>query len=88
VGLEEPDREEERLRRAAAEQLLGRRRDRVDLGRADVDDVVVAEDGGVDGQVLLADERRPVARLAQRMDDVAAVVVQRPASGGRGPSSR
>ena len=80
VGLEEADREEERLRRPAAEQLLGRGRDRVDLRGADVDDVVVAEHARVDGEVLLADERRPVAGLAQRVDDVAAVVVELPAA--------
>ena len=75
VGLEEPDREEERLRRTAAQELRAagaiewtrgrrcRRRGR-SPGRR------------VDGQVLLADERGPVAGVAQRMHDVAPVVVR------------
>jgi hypothetical protein len=52
----------------------------VDLRRADLDDVVVAEHVRLLGHVLLADERRPVADLAQRVDDVAGVVVERPAA--------
>ena len=83
MGLEEADRREEGLRRPAAQQLARGGRDRVDLRRADVDDVVVAERLRVAGDVLLADERRPVAGLAQRVDEVARGVGQLPPAVGQ-----
>jgi hypothetical protein len=55
-------------------------RDRVDVRRLDLDHAVVADHVRPLGDVLLADHRRPVAGLAQRMDDVLAVVVEHPAA--------
>jgi hypothetical protein len=57
VGLEEPDREKERLRRVVSQQLERGRRDRVGARRADVDHVVVTQHGRIAGDVLLADQR-------------------------------
>ena len=88
VGLEEADREEERLRRALGDQLQRRRRDLVDVVVVDVDDVVVAEHVRVAREVLLADERGPVAGVAQRVDEVVAVVVELEAAVGEARSSR
>ena len=70
VGLEEADREEERLARAVAQQRHGGGRDVMDLGRVGVADEVVAEVLGVGGDVLLADHRGPVAGVAQRVHEV------------------
>ena len=83
MGLEEADRGEEGLGRAAEQQLARGRGDRVDLRRADVDDVVVAQRVRVPGHVLLADERRPVARPAQWVHQVAARVGQLPPAVGQ-----
>jgi hypothetical protein len=77
VGLEEADGEEERLRRALAQDRHGGRRDVVGPRRVGVGDEVVAEILGVLGDVLLADHRREVARVAQRVEDVLARVVER-----------
>jgi hypothetical protein len=76
VGLEEPDRQEERLRRMFLDQSPRRRGDRVDVVVLDVGDVVVAEHAGIAREVLLADQTGPVARVAQRPDQVMAVVVE------------
>ena len=54
----------------------------VDVVRLDVDDVVVAEHVGIAREVLLADQPRPVARVAQRPDQVVAVVVELEAAVG------
>ena len=70
VGLEEADREEERLARAVAQQRHGGGRDVVDLGGVGVADEVVAELLGIGGHVLLPHHRRPVAGVAQRVEDV------------------
>ena len=54
----DPDRrQEERLPRAAAQELEGRRGDRMRLVGADVDDVVVAQDPRIGRDVLFPDER-------------------------------
>ena len=83
VRLEEPDREEERLRRALGDQPQRGRRDLVDVVVVDVDDVVVAEHAGLAREVLLADEPGPVAGVAQRVHDVVAVVVELEAAVGQ-----
>ena len=80
VGLEEPDREEERLARPLAQQLHGRGRDVLRLAGVGVGDVVVAEVLGVGRDVLLADHRRPVAGVAQRVQEVLARVLEREAA--------
>jgi hypothetical protein len=82
VRLEEADGEKERLRDRLAEYLDGDRRHRVDMSAIDLDHAVVADHVGALGDVLLADEDRVVAGGPQRVDDVLAVVVQRPAAVG------
>jgi hypothetical protein len=77
VGLEEAHGEEERLTRRLRDQVHGGRCHVVHVVGVALDHVVVAEHRRVAGQVLLADQPRPVARLAQRVDDVVRVVVQR-----------
>jgi hypothetical protein len=83
VRLEEPDGEEERLGQAALERAHGQRRDGGDVVGLDVVEAVVAEHVGRLGDVLLADELGEVARLAQRVDEVLAVVAQLPAAVGQ-----
>jgi hypothetical protein len=81
MRLEEPDGEEERLGEVAEHRVRGRG----DVGRVirvDLDDLVVADHSRVLGDVLLADQRRVVARPPQRMDQVLAVVVEGPAAVG------
>jgi hypothetical protein len=80
VGLEEADAEEERPVVVALEDLDRQRRNRFDLRRRDLHHLVVADDVGLLGDVLLADQRRAVADLVQGVDDVVRVVVQRPAA--------
>jgi hypothetical protein len=82
VGLEESDREEERAPVPLADQLQRGGCDRVDVMGVEVDDVVVAEHAGVAREVLLADQPGPVAGVAQRPDQVVAVVVEREAAVG------
>ena len=77
VGLEEADREEERLARAVAQQLHGRGRDVLRLAGVGVGDDVVAEVLRVGGDVLLPHHRGPVAGRAQRVQDVLAGVLER-----------
>ena len=79
---------EERLRRRSAEELDRGRRDVVDTGRVDLHHAVVADDVGPLRDVLLADQRRVVPDLAQRVHDVMAVVVAATSRGARGPASR
>jgi len=54
----------------------------VSAGGADFDQLVVADHARVDRDVLLADQGRVVSGLAQRVDPVLAVVVERPAAMG------
>ena len=77
-----PDRQEERLGGGAAEDVDRDRRDVGDARRRDLDHPVVADDVRALGDVLLADQRRVIADLAQGVDDVVGVVVQRPAPVG------
>jgi hypothetical protein len=83
VGLEEPDRQEERLRRARREHPQRGRRHRLDPGGRDVDHLVVAEGPGVLRDVLLADERRPVPRPAEGVDEMPARVGELPSAMGQ-----
>jgi hypothetical protein len=57
----EADREEPRLRRRAGDQLDGARRHGGDVRALELEHAVVAEPFRVDRQVLLADQRGPVA---------------------------
>ena len=80
VGLEEADRHEEGLV-GGAERLDRDRRHLVGVVRVDLDHLVVADHARVLRDVLLADQHRAVAgALAQRVDQVLVVVVQRPAA--------
>ena len=83
VGLEEPDRHEERLGRRVAQQVDCDRGDVVDPAGVDLDHIVVADLVRPLGDVLLADQRRVVPGVAQRVHHVVAVVVQRPAAVGQ-----
>jgi hypothetical protein len=73
VGLEEPDREEERLVRLGpfGDQSGGSRGDVAHLRGVEVDDPVVAYVGRVGRDVLLADQPRPVPGGTQHIDDMA-----------------
>ena len=62
------------------QQLQRGGRDRMDAASSDVDYVVIAEHAWITGDVLLADQRRPVAGRAQRVDDVPVIVDQPPAA--------
>ena len=74
VGLEEPDERKNGCGGRLAQTAAAPRGRPIDARGVDVDDVVVAEVVGVAREVLLADQRGPVAGLAQRVDEVVAVV--------------
>ena len=82
VGLEEADRHEERLRSTVAQRLESRSARRRPRDGCRPRHLVVADHARVLGDVLLADQDRVVAGLAQRVDQVLAVVVERPAAVG------
>jgi hypothetical protein len=77
VRLEEADGEEERGARPIADQLDRGGADLVHGVGLGVPHDVVAEIGGIGGDVLLADHRRPVAGVAQCVEQVLARVVER-----------
>ena len=82
VGLEEADRQEERL----VDRAQHVDRDGGDVGgprRRDLHHLVVADHVRLLRDVLLADQHRVVARGAERVDEVPLVVVQRPAAVGQ-----
>ena len=82
MGLEEADRQEERPLGGPAQQVD---RDGGDVGGPrgrDLDHLVVADHVRLLRDVLLADQHRVVAGVAQRVHDVLLVVVQRPAPVG------
>jgi len=81
VGLEEPDRHEERLLRAL-HRVERARSDQPGEVRVETPDFVVADHPWVLRDVLLADEDGAVAGLLQRVDQVLAVVVELPAAMG------
>jgi hypothetical protein len=83
VGLEEADGEEEGPVAGALQYVEGHGHDVVGVVGGDLIDLVVADDVGSLGDVLLADERGPVAVLAQDVDDVVAIVVEREAAVGQ-----
>jgi hypothetical protein len=78
VGLEEADRQEQRPIARAPQDLHRQRRDRLHARRRDLHHLVVADRLRLLGDVLLADQGRGVAGTAQHVDDVMAVVAQRP----------
>src|SRR5919107_1601842 len=77
MGLEESDGEEKGPVAGAFQQVERHGHDVVGVAGADLYDLVVTDDVGVLGDVLLADERRPVPEIAQRVDDVVPVVLER-----------
>jgi hypothetical protein len=82
VGLEEADGEEEGFVARALQEVEGDGHDVVGVVGRDLVDLVVADDVGLLGDVLLADERGPVAELVQGVDDVVTVVFQLEAAVG------
>ena len=75
MGLEEPDGEEEGPVAGALQQVERHGHDVVGVAGADLDHLVVADDVGFLGDVLLAYERRPVPEIAQRVNDVLPVIL-------------
>ena len=82
MRLEEADGEEEGPVAHALQEVEGHRHDVVRVVGGNLVDLVVAYDVGLLGDVLLADERGPVAELVQGVDDVVAVVFEGEAAVG------
>jgi hypothetical protein len=75
VGLEEADGQEEGPVARTLQEVEGHWHHVVGVIGRDLVRLVVADDVGFLGDVLLADERRPVAELVQGVDDVLTIVV-------------
>ena len=69
MGLEEADRQEERLGGRLAEDLAGGRRNAVHLLLSILTHLVEADHVGALGDVLLADQDRVVAGFVQRVHE-------------------
>ena len=83
MRFQEPDGQKERLLDGCAQEINRGRRDVFGVGALYLDNPVVADGLGFSGDVLYADQRGAITGLAQRVQDVLAVVVEREATMGQ-----